>query len=175
MNGASAASNFSALGFVAGTYGGPSGLEMSAPRVGRLTFQIGASAGQVINIDLADFGRGGPITGSITGDVGQATPSVGIATAASATAVLASLDASMNQINASRASMGAVMNRLTHVINNLTNVVTNSKQSRSQIEDADYATASTDLARAQIIQQAATAVLAQANQSAQGVLKLLQG
>ena len=175
VNGASAASNFSALGFVAGTYGGPSGLEMSAPRVGRLTFQIGATAGQVINIDLADFGSNGPITGSITGDVGQAKPSVGIATAASATAVLASLDASMNQINASRASMGAVMNRLTHVINNLTNVVTNSKQSRSQIEDADYATASTDLARAQIIQQAATAVLAQANQSAQGVLKLLQG
>ena len=174
-NGASAASNFGALGFVAGTYGGPSGLEMSAPRVGRLTFQIGASAGQVINIDFADFGSSGPITGSITKDAGATNPSVSIGTAAGATAVLASLDASMNNINDARANMGAVMNRLTHVIDNLSNVVTNSKQSRSQIEDADYATASTDLARAQIIQQAATAVLAQANTSAQGVLKLLQG
>ena len=81
----------------------------------------------------------------------------------------------MNNINGARANMGAVMNRLVHVINNLTNVVTNSKQSRSQIEDADYALASTDLARAQIIQQAATAVLAQANTSQQSVLKLLQG
>lgn len=174
-NGSSAASNFGALGFVAGTYGGPSGLEMSAPRVGRLTFQIGASAGQVINIDFADFGSSGPITGSITKDAGATNPSVSIGTAAGATAVLASLDASMNNINDARANMGAVMNRLTHVIDNLSNVVTNSKQSRSQIEDADYATASTDLARAQIIQQAATAVLAQANTSAQGVLKLLQG
>lgn len=174
-NGFGSASHFSALGFVAGSFGGPSGLEMSAPRVGRLTFQVGASAGQVINIDLADFGADGPITGSITKDAGQATPNVGIATAAAATAVLASLDEAMTKINESRARMGAVMNRLTHVIDNLTNVVTNSRQSLSQIEDADYASASTELARAQIIQQAATAVLAQANTSAQGVLKLLQG
>jgi flagellin len=73
-----------------------------------------------------------------------------------------------------RASMGAVMNRLEHVIDNLTNVVMNSEASRSQIEDADYAKASTELARTQIMQQAATAVLAQANTSQQSVLKLLQ-
>jgi len=174
-NGASAASNFDALGFVAGSYGGASGMDMSSPRIGRLTFQIGASAGQTIGIDFADFGSTGPITGDITKDAGYATPVISIATAAGATAVLASLDKSMNNINDARANMGAVMNRLTHVIDNLNNVVTNSKQSRSQIEDADYAQASTDLARAQIIQQAATAVLAQANTSAQGVLKLLQG
>ena len=65
--------------------------------------------------------------------------------------------------------------RVTHVIDNLNNVVTNSKQSRSQIEDADYAKASTDLAKAQIMQQAGTAVLAQANMSQQSVLKLLNG
>ena len=174
-NGASAASNFDALGFVAGSYGGASGMDMSSPRIGRLTFQIGASAGQTIGIDFADFGSTGPITGDITKDASYAKPVISIATAAGATAVLASLDKSMNNINDARANMGAVMNRLTHVIDNLNNVVTNSKQSRSQIEDADYAQASTDLARAQIIQQAATAVLAQANTSAQGVLKLLQG
>jgi flagellin len=69
--------------------------------------------------------------------------------------------------------MGAVINRLEHVLNNLSNVVVNSKASRSQIEDADYAKASTQLAQSQIKQQAATAVLAQANLSSDMVLKLL--
>jgi flagellin len=81
----------------------------------------------------------------------------------------------MDKINATRATMGAVMNRMQHVINNLSNVTTNLSASRSQIEDADYAAASTELAKAQIMQQAATAVLAQANTSQQTVLKLLQG
>jgi flagellin len=65
------------------------------------------------------------------------------------------------------------MNRLEHVVDNLTNVSMNSSASRSQIEDADYAKASTNLAKSQIMQQAATAVLAQANTSQQTVLKLL--
>ena len=82
---------------------------------------------------------------------------------------------SLDRIASTRANMGAVMNRLEHVIDNLTNVVMNSEASRSQIEDADYAQASTELARTQIMQQAATAVLAQANTSQQTVLKLLQG
>jgi len=69
--------------------------------------------------------------------------------------------------------MGAIMNRLEHVIDNLTNVSMNSAASRSQIEDADYAKASTSLAKSQIMSQAATAVLAQANTSQQTVLKLL--
>ncbi|MFM8864040.1 MAG: flagellin, partial [Limnohabitans sp.] len=67
-----------------------------------------------------------------------------------------------------------IMNRLDYVIDNLSNVSTNTEASRSQIEDADYAKASTALAKTQIMQQAATAVLAQANQSLQNVLKLLQ-
>jgi flagellin len=79
----------------------------------------------------------------------------------------------MEKVNATRATMGAVMNRLDHVITNLNNVSMNLSASRSQVEDADYAKASTDLARAQILQQAATAVLAQANTSQQSVLKLL--
>jgi flagellin len=92
-----------------------------------------------------------------------------------ATAVLTMLDESMDKINATRATMGAVMNRLDHVINNLTNVSMNMSASRSQIEDADYAAASTELAKTQIMQQAATAVLAQANTSQQSVMKLLGG
>ena len=158
-----------------GTPVGPSVLDASEPRVGRLTFQIGASAGQVLTFDLADFGSNGSITGAITKDADSANPTVNISTAASALEALGNLDTVMENVNGARANMGAMMNRLVHVINNLSNVVTNSKQTRSQIEDADYAQVSTDLARAQIIDQAATAVLAQANSSAQNVLKLLQG
>ena len=170
-------SNFASLGFNEGTYGGRSSSDMDPPRVGRLAFQVGSSANQLITIDLADFGKGGPITGEITGDVDQNVESrtVRINTRDGASAVLAKLDAAMDHINDTRATMGAVMNRLDHVISNLSNVSMNLSASRSQIEDADYASASTDLAKNQIMQQAGTAVLAQANTSQQSVLKLLGG
>ena len=170
-------SNFSALGFNEGSFGGRASQDMDPPRVGRMAFQVGSSANQVITIDLADFGKGGPITGQITADADLAEDArkVRINTREGATAVLNMLDASMDKINATRATMGAVMNRLDHVINNLTNVSMNMSASRSQIEDADYAQASTELAKTQIMQQAATAVLAQANTSQQSVLKLLGG
>jgi flagellin len=80
----------------------------------------------------------------------------------------------MDKVNGARATMGAVMNRLQHVIDNLSNVVVNTEASRSQIQDADYAAASSELSRTQIMKQAATAVLAQANTDQQTVLKLLQ-
>jgi flagellin len=174
-DGFTSASNFSDLGFSVGTFGGRSSSEMDPPRVGRLAFQVGSSARQMVTIDLADFGKGGPITGEITGDVDKAVEnrSVRIHTRDGATAVLNLLDEAMDKVNATRATMGAVMNRLDHVINNLTNVSMNMSASRSQIEDADYAIASTELAKTQIMQQAATAVLAQANTSQQSVLKLL--
>jgi flagellin len=92
-----------------------------------------------------------------------------------ATDVLAKLDYVMNQVNAAEATMGAVMNRLNYVVNNLTSVSMNLTASESAISDADYASASTQLSKTQIMQQAATAVLAQANTSQQSVLKLLQG
>jgi len=170
-------SNFSALGFNEGSFGGRASQDMDPPRVGRMAFQVGSSANQVITIDLADFGKGGPITGQITADADLAEEArkVRINTREGATAVLNMLDSSMDKINATRATMGAVMNRLDHVINNLTNVSMNMSASRSQIEDADYASASTELAKTQIMQQAATAVLAQANTSQQSVLKLLGG
>ncbi len=170
-------SNFSALGFNEGSFGGRASQDMDPPRVGRMAFQVGSSANQVITIDLADFGKGGPITGQITADADLAEEArkVRINTREGATAVLNMLDAAMDKVNATRATMGAVMNRLDHVINNLTNVSMNMSASRSQIEDADYAQASTELAKTQIMQQAATAVLAQANTSQQSVLKLLGG
>jgi flagellin len=155
--------NFTALGFEAKT--------INPKNIGRLSFQVGPAANQLISIDLADFGKNGDITGPITSDLAPTT----LLTVNSANNVIMNVNKSLDRIAATRATMGAVMNRLEHVIDNLTNVVMNSEASRSQIEDADYAQASTELARTQIMQQAATAVLAQANSSQQTVLKLLQG
>jgi flagellin len=155
--------NFSALGFKSET--------INPKNIGRLSFQVGPSPDQLIHIDLADFGKNGDITGAITSDKAPTN----ILTVQAANDVTQSVNKSLDMIAQTRASMGAVMNRLEHVIDNLTNVVMNSEASRSQIEDADYAKASTELARTQIMQQAATAVLAQANTSQQTVLKLLQG
>jgi flagellin len=155
--------NFTALGFEAKT--------INAKSIGRLNFQVGPAANQLISIDLADFGKNGDITGPITSDRAPTN----LLTVNSANDVIMNVNKSLDRIAATRATMGAVMNRLEHVIDNLTNVVMNSEASRSQIEDADYAQASTELARTQIMQQAATAVLAQANTSQQTVLKLLQG
>ncbi len=167
--------NFAALGFQEGTFGGRASEDMDPPRVGRLAFQVGASAYDYITIDLADFGKAGTITGEITGDVDLNVEDrrVRINTRDGASSVLVLLDDAMDKVNATRATMGAVMNRLDHVINNLSNVSMNLSESRSHIEDADYAKASTELAKTQIMQQAATAVLAQANTSQQTVLKLL--
>lgn len=140
---------------------------------GRLTFHIGAQANDVLTIDLPDFGDLGPITGEVTVDVENGEWN-NILTSESAKGVLSALDTVMDKVNGARANMGAVMNRLQYVMDNLTNVSTNTEASRSRIQDADYAAASTAMARAQIMQQATTAVLAQANTSMQNVLKLLQ-
>jgi len=156
-------SNFTNLGFKSDT--------INPKNIGRLSFQVGPAANQLITIDMADFGPNGDITGPIT----SKTAPTNLLSMQSSNDVIMNVNKSLNGIAEVRATMGAVMNRLEHVIDNLTNVVMNSEASRSQIEDADYAQASTELARTQIMQQAATAVLAQANTSQQTVLKLLQG
>jgi len=155
--------NFRALGFEPGT--------INPKNIGRLSFQVGPAENQLITIDMADFGPNGEITGPIT----SMTQPTNLLSVQASNDVIKNVNKSLDRIAEVRATMGAVMNRLEHVIDNLTNVVMNSEASRSQIEDADYAQASTELARTQIMQQAATAVLAQANTSQQTVLKLLQG
>jgi flagellin len=140
-----------------------------------MSFQVGPIADQVITIDLQDFGKNGLITGIVTSDVDSTKPSINIKSVENANAVIGKLTTAMDNVNSARSTMGAVMNRLEHVIDNLNEVSMNTEASRSQIQDADYAKASTELARTQIMQQAATAVLAQANTSQQTVLKLLQG
>ena len=166
VNGYSTSSNFKALGFLEGHYGYES--------TGQLSFQVGARKYQTINIDMPDFGSQGAITGLVTADAQLGNPIVGITTPQSATQAIDLLDRVLQKVNESRATMGAVTNRLNHAMDNITNVSMNTSNSRSKIEDTDYSLASSELARAQIIQQAATAVLAQANASQQIVLKLLQ-
>jgi len=99
---------------------------------------------------------------------------VDIATASNATNAINTIDAALSNVSTARASAGAVINRLEYAVDNLANVSQNTAASRSRILDADYATESTELARTQIIQQAGTAMLAQANQQAQSVLALLK-
>ena len=84
------------------------------------------------------------------------------------------IDKAISYVNTERAKLGAVVNRLTHTVDNLSNTVTNTQASRSRIKDTDYAAETAELARTQIIQQAATAMLAQANQAPQSVLALLR-
>jgi len=88
--------------------------------------------------------------------------------------VIANLDTAIVNVAAARADFGSVINRLEHTIDNLNSSVLNTKSARSAIVDADYATETTELARTQIISQASTAMLSQANQQAQSVLALLK-
>ena len=112
---------------------------------------------------------------ALSGVYGTDISAIKIDTDADANAAIASLDTAINGINAQRAIFGAGMNRLEYAVDNLTNVSQNAAASRSRIEDADYAAETTELARTQIIQQAGTAMLAQANQQNQAVLALLKG
>ena len=98
-----------------------------------------------------------------------------IGTASRATSTVALVSAALETINSQRAQLGAAINRMQYAGDNLTNISSNTAQSRSSIMDTDYALASTQLAKNQIIQQAATAMLAQANQQPQSVMALLKG
>ena len=89
--------------------------------------------------------------------------------------VIGTLDNALAHLNTYRASLGAISNRLNYTVNNLTNISTNLSAAKGSIEDTDFAKETTDLAKNQILQQASTAMLAQANASKQNVLSLLQG
>ena len=133
---------------------------------GTFSFQAGQTSGQTIDVAI------GAMTLSALGIT--ATNAAGVSTAASASAAIASIDSAINTVNSQRATIGAAVNRMTYAADNITNISANVSASRSTIMDTDYATASTNLSKAQIIQQASTAMLAQANQQPQTVLALLK-
>ena len=105
----------------------------------------------------------------------DAVSDIDITTAEGAENAIKVIDSALSKISDSRSDLGAVSNRLDSVISNLTNISTSVQAAKSQVMDADFAQESTNLARGQILSQAATAMLAQANSSKQGVLQLLRG
>ena len=113
-------------------------------------------------------------TGSVARGLTAGALFADITTVAGANSAIKTLDVVIADINTARASAGATINRLEYASDNLANVSQNTSSSRSRVLDADYASETTELARTQIIQQAATAMLSQANQQAQSVLALLK-
>lgn len=105
---------------------------------------------------------------------GLAIGTLALSAAAGAKTAIGTIDTALKAVDTFRADLGAKINRLTYAGDNLANVSQNTSESRSRIKDTDYATATTELARTQIISQAATAMLAQANQAPQSVLSLLR-
>ena len=116
---------------------------------------------------------------SANGSAGNATANtienIDISTANGAASALDSIDNALSYVNSQRAQLGAIENRLNHTISNLTSVVVNTEASQSRIQDADFAVETSKLTKAQVLSQAATSMLAQANASKQSVLSLLQG
>ena len=137
-----------------------------------VTFQVGAGEAQTIAVNFGNFTN---TDGSMSTLASTRLSAPSIASAVSvASNAITSLDTAMTAVSNQRASFGAVNNRLIHAVDNLTNISTNAAQTRSRIMDTDYAAATSELARTQIIQQAGTAMLAQANQLPSSVLQLLQ-
>ena len=146
---------------------------------GFVEFQVGMDTGQVITVDFGNFTNvsgSGTFASFVSAGATAGTISATTTSQAQlkASAAIGSIDTALDAISNQRATLGGVANRLTHSVDNLTNIRTNAEATRSTILDTDYAASTTELAKAQIIAQAGTAMLAQANQLPQTVLALLQ-
>ena len=142
------------------------GVEILGSGAAAFSFQVGNATADQVALTFKDI-NSAVVTASVV-----STDSV--STIVLASAALTDIDTDIADLDTYRSSLGSMVNRLTYAVDNLTNVATNTEASRSRILDTDYAAATTELARSQIIQQAATAMLAQANQSSQSVLALLK-
>ena len=130
-----------------------------------LVFQAGMNAGQTITVNLSGMNATGLAVDATLASIAGFT---------AAQSAIGTIDAAIETVNSARSRMGATMNQLSYSADNMTNISTNIAASRSTIMDTDYATASATLSKSQIIQQAATAMLAQANQQPQSVLSLIK-
>ena len=135
-----------------------------------------ANAGNTVTIDSPAFngstffGTGNTAYSSASGT----TQALDVSTTTAAESTITNVDSALTTVNATEASLGAAQNRLSSVVNSLNTNITNLSSARSQIQDTDYSASTTELAKAQILSQASTAMLAQANQSQQNVLSLLK-
>jgi len=140
-----------------------------------IAFQVGANGGQTVSVNFGDATNGA--SGIMHAVQSAATDLVAGTTASALTkgsSAVTAIDSAITAVNSQRATYGAAINQLTYAIDNLASVKVNAEASRSRILDTDYAIETSELARTQIIQQAGTAMLAQANQLPQTVLSLLQ-
>jgi len=139
---------------------------------------VDADVAMGFNQKMLDANLNG-ISGDFTSTSGSLilskTAGVSITTMDAASAALATIDVALETVALQRANLGSVSNRLDSTVSNLTNISSNLQAGRGRIEDADFAAETTSLAKSQILQQASTAMLAQANASKQNVLSLLQG
>ena len=145
------------------------GTDLMAAGTSSFSFQVGAATGSLnqISVDI------NVMTGAALSVESADVTLTGSGTAR--TSAIATIDAAIKTVNDQRSELGAVSNRLNHTVNNLTNISSNLSAAKGGIEDADFALETTNLAKNQILQQASTAMLAQANASKQNVLSLLQG
>jgi flagellin len=149
------------------TYAGQQLLDGTGGSSGPFSFLVGTGAASTTSTDT--------VTHTFE-DISTMAGTVGsITSLASATTAIAAMDTALAAVNTERSVGGAMSNRLDNTVANLTNVSINLEGGRGRIEDADFAAESTSLAKSQILQQASTAMLAQANSSKQNVLSLLQG
>ncbi len=142
------------------------GLAILAADAGALDFQVGANSGQTVSITTTDLSGNADVTAVTGGDVSSA---------ATAGTAITNIDTMLNTLNSERATYGAAQNRFEAVIGVLQVASENQSAARGRIMDADFAAETANLSRAQILQQAGNAMIAQANQLPQQVLKLLQG
>lgn len=147
---------------------------------GGFSFQVGANTGsdQGISIGSSDIYLGGGDVASAVASATVAAGALSAATGAGATtansAMLNTIDAALKTVNEKRASLGAIQSRFDNTINNLNTSIENQSAARGRIVDADFAAESANLSKSQILQQASTAMIAQANQLSQGVMSLLR-
>jgi len=151
-------------------------LDIASTGTQTYSFQVGFNGGDAVSIAFGSLNASTLATvdlGSSTLDLaGGANKAANIETASAA---VTKLDVALSNLNVHRATAGAVINRLEHTVSNLMNVVQRTEEARSRIEDADFAAESAAMARANVLVQAGSAMLAQANQSPQYVLALLRG
>ena len=137
---------------------------------GAVTFAIDSDALSATSTSANEFTLSATVSDGTWDDIVD----LEIGTQTNSNSAITTLDVALTSVNKARAELGSVINRLTYAADNLSNVSQNTSASRSRVMDTDYAKATTDLAKSQIIQQAATAMLAQANQQPSAVLSLLQ-
>jgi len=133
------------------------------------------TSGSDVSVDIAiDAGRSVTLTSTAIDGTNISATALDVSSSTNAATAITNVDSALSDVNSARSSLGAGQNRLDSAINNLTTTAANLTDARSRIEDADFSSESTNLAKAQILGQASTAMLAQANQSQQNVLSLLR-